>query len=83
MVIIPLIVSSLIAGMASLDKQASGKLGIKAIAYYFCTTLIAVILGIILVTTIQPGKGRDKNEIARDGSSQQVNTVDAFLDLLR
>ncbi|XP_072047421.1 excitatory amino acid transporter 3-like [Amphiura filiformis] len=83
MVIIPLIVSSLIVGMASLDKQASGKLGLKAVAYYFSTTLLAVILGIVLVMSIQPGKGRDKSEIKRDGSSQQVNTVDAILDLLR
>ncbi|XP_072031935.1 excitatory amino acid transporter 3-like [Amphiura filiformis] len=83
MVIIPLIMSSLIAGMASLDKQASGKLGGKAILYYFSTTFIAVILGIIMVTSIQPGKGRDKDEIVREGSSQQVNTADAFLDLLR
>lgn len=83
MVIIPLIVSSLIAGMSSLDKQASSKLGGKAILYYFSTTLLAVILGIILVTSIQPGRGRDKNDIVRDGSTQQVNTVDAILDLLR
>ena len=83
MVIIPLIVSSLIAGMASLDKQASGKLGGKALLYYFSTTFIAVILGIVMVTTIRPGKGTNKDEIERDGESQQVNTVDAFLDLLR
>ncbi len=83
MVIIPLIVSSLIAGMASLDKQASGKLGGKAILYYMTTTFIAVILGIIMVTSIRPGKGTNKDEIIRDGTSQQVNTVDAFLDLIR
>lgn len=83
MIIIPLIVSSLIVGMASLDKQASGKLGMRTIIYYFGTTLLAVILGIILVTTIRPGVNREKDDIIRTGEAEEVNTVDAFLDLIR
>ncbi|XP_072032417.1 excitatory amino acid transporter 3-like [Amphiura filiformis] len=83
MVIVPLITTSLISGMASLDKNAYGKLGGKAVLYYMTTTFIAVILGIIVVTSIQPGRGADKDAIQREGSSQQVNTADAFLDLLR
>ena len=42
--------------MATLDQQASGKLGGRAIAYYLTTTLIAVIIGIILVVSINPGQ---------------------------
>ena len=81
--IIPLVISSLIAGMASLDQQASGKLGLRAVLYYFTTTFIAVILGIILVMTIRPGRGKDMGDIDRQGSVEPVNTADAFLDLLR
>ena len=29
----------------------------RAVAYYFATTILAVILGIILVTAIHPGVG--------------------------
>lgn len=82
--IIPLVVTSLIAGMASLDRQASGKLGLRAVLYYFTTTFIAVILGIILVMSIRPGaRGRSKDEIDTAGPVEEVNTADAFLDLLR
>ena len=85
MMIIPLITTSLISGMASLDKTAYGKLGGKAILYYMTTTFLAVIVGIVLVVSIQPGKGRDKDDINRkeDYRTEQVDTVDAFLDLIR
>ncbi|XP_041476050.1 excitatory amino acid transporter 1-like [Lytechinus variegatus] len=81
--IIPLVVTSLIAGMASLDRQASGKLGLRAVLYYFTTTFIAVILGIILVMTIRPGARGSKDDIDSSGDVESVNTADAFLDLLR
>lgn len=55
MLILPLIVSSLIAGLAQLDAKSSGKMGSRAIVYYFATTILAAILGIILVTIIHPG----------------------------
>ena len=45
MVILPLVISSLIAGMAALPAKAAGKLGGLTVAYYMITTLLAVILG--------------------------------------
>ncbi|XP_071951935.1 excitatory amino acid transporter 1-like [Antedon mediterranea] len=82
--IIPLIASSLISGMANLDQQASGKLGSRAVIYYFLTTAIAVILGIVMVVSIKPGNiNDDAEEIDRIGTSEPVDTADAFMDLLR
>ena len=53
--ILPLIIPSLIAAIGQLDMSLSGKVGGRAVAYYMITTVLAVILGIILVTSIQPG----------------------------
>ena len=53
--ILPLIVPSLITAVGSLDMSLSGKVGLRAVAYYFTTTIVAVILGIVLVVTIHPG----------------------------
>ena len=36
--------------------SSSGKIGGRAIAFFMATTLIAVIIGIVLVTTIRPGQ---------------------------
>ncbi|XP_039261365.1 excitatory amino acid transporter 3-like [Styela clava] len=82
MMILPLIVCSLITGVASLDQNASGKMGLRAVVYYMCTTLIAVIIGIVLVVTIEPGRA-GKDDIESTGSSPEVTAVDAMLDLLR
>uniref|UniRef100_A0A8D0JYG9 Amino acid transporter n=1 Tax=Sus scrofa TaxID=9823 RepID=A0A8D0JYG9_PIG len=76
LVILPLIISSMITGVAALDSNVSGKIGLRAVVYYFCTTIIAVILGIILVVSIKPGVTQKMDEIDRTGSSPEISTVD-------
>uniref|UniRef100_A0ABI7X3X0 Amino acid transporter n=1 Tax=Felis catus TaxID=9685 RepID=A0ABI7X3X0_FELCA len=83
LIILPLIISSMITGVAALDSSVSGKIGLRAVVYYFCTTIIAVILGIVLVVSIKPGVTQKVDEIDRTGSSPEVSTVDAMLDLIR
>uniref|UniRef100_A0A8C8STU8 Amino acid transporter n=1 Tax=Pelusios castaneus TaxID=367368 RepID=A0A8C8STU8_9SAUR len=83
LIILPLIISSIITGIAALDSGVSGKIGLRAVIYYFCTTIIAVILGIILVVSIKPGVSQKAEDIDRTGSSPEVTTVDAMLDLIR
>ncbi|KAK7812974.1 hypothetical protein U0070_012892 [Myodes glareolus] len=70
-------------GVAALDSNVSGKIGLRAVVYYFCTTLIAVIIGIVLVVSIKPGVSQTVSEIDRTGESTEVSTVDAMLDLIR
>lgn len=82
LLILPLIVSSLISGLTSLDTRSSGKLGARAILYYLTTTLMAVILGIILVLTIRPGERGDKPVKGNTGV-EKVEAADTFLDLIR
>ncbi|PNI54603.1 SLC1A1 isoform 2 [Pan troglodytes] len=75
-------VAAVVLGVAALDSNISGKIGLRAVVYYFCTTLIAVILGIVLVVSIKPGVTQKVGEIARTGSTPEVSTVDAMLDLI-
>nr|XP_039254351.1 excitatory amino acid transporter 2-like [Styela clava] len=82
MLIIPIIITSVVTGLANLDMKKSGRMGAHAIIYYLATTTIAVILGIILVTAIHPGNKsqRDSFEL---GENKKVSTLDTYLDLLR
>ncbi|KAM7147908.1 excitatory amino acid transporter 1 [Molossus nigricans] len=82
MLVLPLIISSLVTGMAALDRKASGKMGMRAVVYYMTTTIIAVVIGIIIVIIIHPGKGTKEN-MHREGKIMQVTAADAFLDLIR
>uniref|UniRef100_I3J248 Amino acid transporter n=1 Tax=Oreochromis niloticus TaxID=8128 RepID=I3J248_ORENI len=83
MLVLPLIVSSLITGISSLDSKASGKMGLHAVVYYMVTTVIAVFIGIVIVVIIQPGKGSRDSPMANGGNIEPVQATDAFLDLIR
>ncbi|MFC1489948.1 dicarboxylate/amino acid:cation symporter [Candidatus Latescibacterota bacterium] len=55
--VIPLIISSMISGISGLgDVRHLGSLGLKTIIFYISTTFMAVLIGIILVNIIEPGK---------------------------
>ncbi|MEQ2261003.1 Excitatory amino acid transporter 1, partial [Xenotaenia resolanae] len=82
MLVLPLLVSSLITGIASLDRRASGRMGLRAVIYYTTTTVIAVFIGIVMVLIIHPGKG-SKDEFTKQQQIEQVSPADAFLDLIR
>ncbi|XP_060578968.1 excitatory amino acid transporter 3-like [Ruditapes philippinarum] len=81
MLILPLIISSIISSLASLNAKASGKMGLRAVVYYLTTTFAAVIMGIILVLAIEPGK--KGGEITRSGSSKEQEPLEALFDLIR
>uniref|UniRef100_A0A914WFI4 Amino acid transporter n=1 Tax=Plectus sambesii TaxID=2011161 RepID=A0A914WFI4_9BILA len=83
MMILPLIIASLISGLAQLDAKESGRMGSIAIAYYLITTILAVITGIILVLAIHPGDPSIKKDMGEGTVEKNVNTLDTFLDLIR
>ena len=85
MIIIPLIVSSLMAGLANLDLKSSGKIGLRACGYYVTTTVVAVILGITLCQIIRPGDRVDgaAAKLPPQSKVTQVSSVDAMMDLVR
>jgi proton glutamate symport protein len=57
MIAIPLILTSLISGIANLKDFAKvGRIGGKTILLFFCTAIIATFLGVTLAGLIQPGK---------------------------
>lgn len=79
---------SLSLGLAVLDPKSSGKLGFYALTYYFTTTILAAVLGIILVQVIRPGERGNKNQVREellgdDPMADHVTTLDAIFDLFR
>lgn len=82
--IVPLIVSSLVSAIASLDLSLSGKIAIRAISYYLTTTFAAVVLGIVLVVSIKPGEGStEESGTGSSGSNRNSTTADTLLDLVK
>ncbi|XP_078146474.1 excitatory amino acid transporter 2-like isoform X3 [Centroberyx gerrardi] len=83
MLILPLVVSSLVTGLAGLDAKSSGRLGTRAMVYYMSTTVIAAVLGVVLVLLIHPGNPKLRANLGQGKKNDDVSSVDAFFDLIR
>ncbi len=56
MLIVPLIVSSIITGVAGIGGGGTmGRLGMKTLLYYMSTSLLAILVGLAAVNLMQPG----------------------------
>ncbi|KAL6104207.1 solute carrier family 1 member 7a [Pungitius pungitius] len=82
MLILPLVVSSLMSGLAALDAKCSSRLGIMTISYYLWTTFVAVVVGIVMVYMIHPG-GAAQKEASEESKKPMTSSADALLDLIR
>jgi len=69
--------------MAQLDAKSSGRMGSRALLYYMGTTILAAIVGIIMVVSIHPGDRSIKQNSQVAETSVQVSTLDALLDIAR
>lgn len=82
MAAIPLVFFNLIAGITSLtDISVLGRLGVRTLGYYVTTTVMALVLGLLVATVTQPGRGMQlTSEVSRDfGEVPAVR--DVILDL--
>ncbi|KAJ3599266.1 hypothetical protein NHX12_033229, partial [Muraenolepis orangiensis] len=82
MLILPLVVSSLMSGLAALDAKCSSRLGLITVSYYLWTTFVAVVVGIVMVSIIHPG-GAAQKEDSEDSGKPIMSSADALLDLIR
>jgi Na+/H+-dicarboxylate symporter len=58
MIIAPLILATLVTGIASMgDSAALGRIGGRALAWFITASLISITLGLVLVNLFQPGVG--------------------------
>ena len=80
LLVLPLIISSVLLAVAELDSKQSGKLGRWTLLYYLITTILAAILGVVLVVSIKPGDANVKNVKPNEGN---IEPLDSILDLIR
>ena len=92
LVVVPLVFSSLVVGTATVgDPKRLGRIGGKTMAYYLCTTAIAISIGLILANVVQPGGGIDAESEARllasfgnqaEGSAERLRERPSAIDTL-
>ena len=84
MVVVPLVLCTIVAGSASVgDINKLGRVASKTLIYYFGTTAVAVVLGLIFANIFNPGEGLN---IATEGlkakSATPPKMVDVFLNII-
>ena len=58
LIAVPLIIASLVKGISDLKDISKFKnIGLKTIAIYIGTTVIAITIGLLLVNVVKPGEG--------------------------
>ena len=96
MMVIPLLFSALVIGVAEMGDLASlGRAGLKTLLLTILISGIAVVIGLVMVNALQPGRGVDPAlaqsllEQGRDGAANIVENAptsislgDFFLDLV-
>ncbi|MEN9743953.1 MAG: hypothetical protein RLZZ65_1758 [Bacteroidota bacterium] len=64
MIIAPLVLTTLVVGIAKLgDIKSVGRIGGRALAWFFSASFISLIIGLMWVNFLQPGKGVNLSEV--------------------
>ncbi|WP_431089241.1 cation:dicarboxylate symporter family transporter [Paenibacillus sp. 8b26] len=77
MIVLPIVISSLVVGIAgSGDMKKLGKIGFKTILYFEIITTVAIVIGLFAGNFFKPGLGIDMSHLAKTDIHQYVNTAE-------
>ncbi|MFE4708850.1 cation:dicarboxylate symporter family transporter [Peribacillus simplex] len=77
MILVPIVVSSIVVGVASVgDIKKLGKLGGKTLLYFEVVTTVAIGIGLLSANLFHPGTGIDKAALEKSDISKYVNTTE-------
>ncbi len=83
MLVVPLVMSSVMSGILGLgDIRKLGKPGAAAIAYYICTTILAVTVGLIVVNVVRPGVGTVDQATLEEYRAESTETKEKIYEHL-
>jgi aerobic C4-dicarboxylate transport protein len=91
MMIAPIIFFTVIVGIASIgDMKKLGRVGLKSLAYFEVVTTASLLIGLAVVTLVQPGAGMNVNPATLDAKAiaqyaeqgKELHTVDFLLNII-
>lgn len=87
MLVVPLVFCSLVTGAMSIgDTEKLGRVGIKTVAFYICTTALAVAIALTVANIVRPGVGmgmsvQDPGAVMQ-GAEEAPSIVDMLLGII-
>lgn len=84
MLVVPLVFCSLVCGsMAIGDTKTLGKVGIKTIGFYLCTTALAISVALIIASLFRPGVGMNiEAEQAAEQTAENLDFAETLLNII-
>jgi len=84
MLIVPLVLSSIVTGVAGVGSMKDlRRMGGKTFAYYISTSLLAILVGQLLVNTIRPGKGAQLGLSPAESVGAGSGTDESFIGVIK
>lgn len=76
MIVVPIVISTLVVGVAGTGNfKKLGKLGGKTVLYFEFITTIAILVGLLFANVIQPGNGVNMKELDKTDISMYMDTA--------
>ncbi len=82
MIIVPLVLTSIVTGVASVGASAGlGRLFGKTLGYYMLTSLFAALVGLFMVNAMRPGVGADLVDVETE-EMPELSVIQSPVDLI-
>ncbi len=79
MIIAPLVLTTLVVGIAKLgDLKSVGRIGGRALAWFFTASFISLIIGLLWVNFLKPGVGVNLSEVDLSASAEVTEKTQDF-----
>lgn len=79
MIISPLVFTTLVVGIAKLgDIKAVGRIGGKALGWFFTASLISLLIGLFFVNVLKPGEGLNLSNIDASAAEEVTKNSTVF-----
>ncbi|MCQ6281903.1 cation:dicarboxylate symporter family transporter [Bacillus sp. EB600] len=92
MIVVPIVISCLVVGVAGAgDMKSLGKLGGKTLIYFEVITTIAIVVGLLTANIFHPGTGVDRSQLIKSDISSYITTekttashskIDTFVNIV-
>lgn len=79
MLVVPMILLTLIAGVSSVSPKTMGRVGLKTFVFYIFTTIFAITIGISLALLVSPGAGLS---VPADAEAEEAEEPPEMMEIL-
>ena len=90
MLVVPLILSALVVGIAGLELRQLGRLGLRTLGWAVVVSFVAAVIGLVLVNVVRPGAGGSAESLralARTGAAPparvpEISAIDLIVNMV-